>query len=107
MKRYGQMIKVKPGKLEEYCYHHANPWPEVNAMIEKCNIRNYSIFLKGDYLFAYFEYVGTDFETDMERMAQDKKTQEWWDVVKPCHIPLEDRTEGEWWSNMEEVYHLD
>lgn len=107
MKRIGEMIKVKPEKLEEYKYHHANIWPQINAMIKECNIANYSIYHHGDYLFAYYEYVGDDFEKDMARMAADPETQKWWDLVKPFQNPLEDRKEGEWWASMEEVYHLD
>ena len=38
-------------------------------MISDCNIQNYSIWCKGLTLFAYFEYVGNDFETDMTKMA--------------------------------------
>jgi len=107
MKRYGQVICVKPEKLEEYKRLHAAAWPEVLAMIEQCNIRNYSIYHKDDFLFAYFEYVGDDFDGDMAKMAADPKTQEWWAVCKPCHKPLETRAEGEWWAGMQEVFHCD
>lgn len=107
MIRFGQMIEVKPDRLEEYKRYHANPWPEINHMIKECKIQNYSIYHKGDYLFAYYEYVGEDYEADMGKMAADPKTQEWWNVVKPCQKPLDNRKEGEWWSDMEEVYHLD
>ncbi len=107
MRRIGEMIKVRPEKLEEYKAYHANPWPEVTAMIEACNIRNYSIFHRGDYLFAYYEYIGEDFAADMAKMAADPKTLEWWDVCKPCHEPLADRGESEWWAGMESVFHQD
>ncbi len=66
-----------------------------------------SIYCRDGYLFACFEYTGNDYEVDMAKMAAHPKTQEWWDVVKPCMQPLESRKEGEWWSDMEEVYHLD
>lgn len=108
MKRYGQVIGVKPERLAEYVEVHANVWPEVLAMIEECNMRNYSIFLLRDNtLFAYFEYVGDDFEGDMAKMAADPKTQEWWDLCMPMQEPLEDRAEGEWWHNLKEVFHTD
>lgn len=107
MKRYGSVIQVKPEKLEEYKYHHAHIWPEINAMIQACNIRNYSIYHFGGYLFSYLEYVGEDYEADMAKMAADPRTQEWWDLVKPFQNPLPERVEGEWWAEMEEVYHLD
>lgn len=79
----------------------------MNKMLRECNIQNYSIFSKGNYLFAYYEYVGEDYEGDMKKMSEDPKTQEWWEVVKPLQEPLEERKDGEWWANMEEVYHLD
>ena len=107
VQRFGQVIQVKPDKLELYKYHHANPWPEVNAMIKKCHMENYSIYYRDGYLFSYFEYTGDNFEADMAMMAEDSKTQEWWALVKPFQNPLATKTEDEWWSDMEEVYHLD
>lgn len=107
MKRYGQVIKVRKEHEAEYIRLHANPWPEINGMIKECNITNYSIFLRDGYLFSYFEYVGEDFEADMAKMAADPKTQEWWDLCMPCQQPLDTNKEGEWWGDMEEVYHLD
>ncbi|HSO86643.1 MAG TPA: L-rhamnose mutarotase [Draconibacterium sp.] len=107
MKRYGQIIGVKPEHFEEYKKYHAAVWPDVLKMITACNIRNYSIFHKDNQLFAYFEYVGDDFAADMAKMAADPTTQKWWSVMEPMQQPVENRKEGEWWANMEEVFHLD
>lgn len=107
MQRYGSVIKVRPDRLAEYKRYHAAVWPEVLATIRACNIRNYSIFWKDDFLFGYFEYHGADFAADMARMAADPKTQEWWAVMEPMQQPLESRASGEWWANMQEVFHTD
>lgn len=107
MKRYGQIIGVKPEHFETYKKHHSEVWPEVLDMIRKCNMRNYSIFHKDGKLFAYFEYTGNDFSADMAKMAADKKTQEWWEIMEPMQDPVSTRAEGEWWADMEEVFHLD
>lgn len=107
MKRYGSIIRLRPEKLEEYKELHAEVWPGVLKMITNCNIRNYSIYYKEGFLFSYFEYVGEDYEKDMAFMAADSETQRWWDVCKPCQQPLENIKEGEWWSDMEEFFHLD
>jgi len=107
MKRYGMMIRLKPGCADAYRAYHAKVWPEVLAMIRDCNIRNYSIYFKDDLLFGYFEYQGVDFKSDMGRMAADPKTQEWWAVMQPMQEPVETRIDGEWWAEMEEVFHLD
>jgi L-rhamnose mutarotase len=84
----------------------------VIAMIRKCNIRNYSIYLRKlpdgkHYLFSYFEYVGEDYDGDMAKMAADPITQEWWKHCIPCQDPLPDLAEGEWWATAEEAFHSD
>ncbi len=107
MKRYGQVIKLNPGKYAYYKRYHASVWPEVASKISECNIRNYSIYHKDGFLFAYFEYVGKDFEADMADMAADPKTQQWWEVVKPLQEPLSTRGVGEWGADMEELFHQD
>ena len=107
MVRHGQLIGIQPAKLEEYKRYHAKVWPKILARITECNIRNYSIYYKDGLLFAYFEYVGKNFDADMAKMAADPKTQEWWDIMKPMQKPLETRAQGEWWAEMEEVFHLD
>lgn len=107
MQRYGSIIGVNADKLEEYKRLHAAVWPAVLNMIHTCNIRNYSIFYKDGLLFSYYEYIGTDYEADMKKMAADPITQEWWTLCEPCQKPLDTRTQGEWWASMEEVFHTD
>ena len=94
MQRYGMVIEVKPDKIKEYKKLHAAVWPDVLKKITECNIRNYSIYLKDNTLFSYFEYIGNDFNADMEKMAADPTTQKWWDVCKPCQNPLATRENG-------------
>ena len=107
MKRYGQIIGVKPEQIAAYERIHAAVWPEVLAMIHACNIRNYTIYRFQNMLFAYFEYIGDDFAADMAKMAADPKTQEWWTHTNPMQAPVEGRAAGEWWAVMKEVFHTD
>ena len=107
VQRYGSVIKVKPEKLGEYKKLHAAVWPGVLKMISASNIRNYSIYYKDGFLFSYFEYTGNDYKADMEKMAADPLTREWWAICEPCQEPLSTRNEGEWWAGMEEIFHYD
>jgi L-rhamnose mutarotase len=112
MKRYGMVIGLRAEKIEEYKKLHTAAWPDVLRMIKQCHIQNYSIYLRQlddgrHYLFSYFEYTGSDFAADMAKMAADPTTQKWWALCIPCQQPLENRAEGEWWANAEEVFHLD
>ncbi len=107
MKRYGMVIRLRPEKREEYIELHRAVWPGVLETIRQCKITNYSIFLKDDLLFSYYEYIGEDYEADMRKMADDPVTQKWWTLCDPCQQPLEACAEGEWWAQMAEVFHFE
>ena len=107
MKRYASVIHLKPDAALAYKQLHAHTWKQVLAKITECNIRNYSIYLYGNMLFSYFEYVGEDYEADMAKMAEDEVTQAWWSVCKPLQSPVPEARPGEWWHDIEEVFHLD
>jgi L-rhamnose mutarotase len=100
-------LLLKPEAEADYRQLHAAVWPEVLKTIRSCNIRNYSIFLHNSVLFGYLEYLGKDFDRDMQKMADDPTTQQWWAITKPMQETLESHKPGEWWVRMEEVFHLD
>ncbi|MBN9510791.1 MAG: L-rhamnose mutarotase [Alphaproteobacteria bacterium] len=108
MQRMGMMMRLHAEHIAAYKKAHAEVWLSVLAQIARSNIRNYSIFLREpeNVLFAYFEYHGTDFAADMERMAADPETRRWWDFMKPMQQPLETRAGGEWWAPMEQVFYV-
>ena len=105
MRRFGQVIRVKPASIEAYERLHAETWPGVLAAIAAANIRNYSIFRHEDVLFAYFEYVGDDFGADMARMAADPTIVEWWSITDAMQIPYPEREPSAWWLTLAEIFH--
>jgi L-rhamnose mutarotase len=106
MKRYGQLIRVLPEYRDEYVRIHADVWPEVLATIADCNIRNYSIFLVDDLLFAYFEYMGSDYDVDMAKMAACPDTQRWWKITDAMQEPFGEMGSERRWRLMDEVFHF-
>ena len=104
VQRFGSISRVKPEKLEYYKKLHANPWPQINAMIKECNIENYSIYYHAGRLFTYYEYTGDDYAADMAKMAADPETQRWWDECIPC---LDPSKEDGPWLDMDRVYRID
>jgi L-rhamnose mutarotase len=109
MKRVGQTIRLRPEAEAEYRRIHVKIWPEIEHAIRESGITNYSIFLKDGVMFAYFEYTGPDdeFNARMQKMANAPRMREWWDITEKMQAPLETRAPGEWWANMEEVFHQD
>jgi L-rhamnose mutarotase len=104
--RYCQVVGLNPEMHDEYLRLHAAVWPEVEATLIRCNVTNYSIFLSGDLLIAYFEYVGDDFDADQARIAADPATQEWWKLTDPCQSPVPTAPAGSLWAPAEEIWHL-
>ena len=107
VQRKGWVIRLKPGKLKDYKDLHKKVWPGILKKLKEVNIRNYTIFYRDGLLFSYFEYTGNNFAADMNKMAVDSLTQEWWKLTNPCQEPIKTAGEGVWWADMEEVFHMD
>ena len=109
VRRMGMVIAIRPEKIPLYKELHAHPWPEMNAALSAANIRNYSIYLREpeNLLFGYWEYTGSDFAADMKVLDQLAVSKKWLALTDPCQQRLQSAAEGEWWSAMPEIYHLD
>lgn len=103
--RYGRLIRLKPEYRERYVILHEHTFPEVLEQIRTSNICNYSIFLHDGLLFSFFEHVGTDFDADMEAMADNPTVQDWWTLTDPMQESLTPEDDEQWWVTMEELYH--
>lgn len=104
---FGQLGCLKPEKIEEYEALHANPWPEVLKTIHDCNLRNYSIFRHENMVFAYFEYIGEDYDADMAKMELCPHTQEWWKHTKPCFVKFSIRPDSEFYADMKQIFYFE
>jgi len=107
MERFAFAIGLRPEAIDEYRRIHAAVWPDVLDQIRRSNIRNYSIFFRDGLLFAYYEYVGTDHASDMAKMAEDPRTQAWWEITMPMQERLDDAPDDGRWSPTELMFHVD
>lgn len=103
-KRFCQRAFLKREKIEEYRALHAAVWPDVLKTIKDCNLQNYSISIMDDMVVAYFEYTGTDYDADMDKMAADPVTQEWWKHTKPCFVGHD---QGVYYEDLEEIFYYE
>ncbi|KAF2450075.1 L-rhamnose 1-epimeras-like protein [Karstenula rhodostoma CBS 690.94] len=114
-RRIGQWLYLKPEKIEEYKKCHAAVWPAVLEQIRGSNIRDYSIFLSMEprpTLFASFKYVGSAFDEDMARMAENPKVKEWWAMTdgmqeSPVEGAIGSARGPGWWGQTEEVFYVE
>lgn len=103
-KRFCQRAFLKKEKIEEYRRLHAAVWPDVLKIIKACNLENYSISIMDNMVVSYFEYTGDDYDADMDKMAADPVTQEWWKHTKPC---FEGHDQGVYYEDLEEIFYYE
>lgn len=101
MARVAFVMKLKPGCEAVYKQRHDRIWPELVDSMKRRGRRNYSIFLHGLLLFAYFE-------TDDPGPAPgpvEPVTLKWWKSMEPY---MEYNADGTPWREpLSEVFHLD
>ena len=109
-KFFGQIGRIKPECIEEYCRLHevdvyTEKWAGVLQLIRDCNIQNYNIFIEDDVVFGYYEYVGEDYEADMAKMAADPLNQEWWSHTRPCFTQYKADSPEAFYTDMKQIFH--
>ena len=104
MKRFILHSYLKPEKVEEYMELHRNAWPEVCELITKSNIRNFSISIRGNELYTYYEYIGTNYEEDMKIQEESPIVQEWWSHTRPCFLYHD---KGVYYDELQEIFFLE
>jgi L-rhamnose mutarotase len=106
VKRIGMVIRIDSLKIKDYLLLHADSNPGVRDLLQKYNLRNFSIFLTrlddGNYYeFGYYEYTGHNYESDMAALDAEPRNKEWLKICDPMQIPLKGEKA---WKKMEKIY---
>jgi len=104
MIRKAFLMTLKPGHQDEYERRHSPIWPDLQEVLKKHGVSNYSIFLdrNSDLLFAYAEI---ELESLWQQIAQTEECRRWWANMRdlmptnPDESPLA--------VSLSEVFHLD
>ena len=107
IKRIASVIGINDENIARYEELHAAVWPDILNRLTQSNVHNYSIYRFDNTLFSYMEYTGVDYQSDMDAIAADPITQDWWKLCIPLQVPMPARKEGEWWMEIPELFHLD
>ncbi len=106
--RFGRVIKLKTECEQEYREYHRNLWPEIEAAIRAAGIKNYSIFLRDGYLFAYMELAAEISPGGLAQYwANNETCKEWEKQMNRMQEPLSNAQAGESWAPMDEIFHQD
>ena len=124
-RRIGGAIQLRPEMYNRYTQLHDLVWDEVIERLYKSNIRNFTIHFhkETNTLFSHFEWIGNvdcndeeeverRLKADMDAIAMDPATKEWWSYCEPCQRPFSQWPvelpppskqqgvipKGDWWS---------
>ena len=106
-KRYALAVRLKDEKREFYIKNHANVWPEILNELKKIKVKNYSIYLKEDFMFGYLEYDGDNFDQDMAEMGKIPIVKKWTDLMIECFSPFPNNENNNSWVMMDEIFYME
>ena len=104
MERIGFTMRILDGQVEEYVRRHEAVWPELLADLRAAGARNYSIFRRGQDLFAYLEV--DDFAAFTAAMGRSDANARWQAEMASLIDPLTDPATG-FHTRILEVFHLE
>ena len=104
--RYAMAVRLKDEKRDFYIKNHANVWPEVLSELKKIKVKNYSIYLKEDFMFGYLEYDGINFNKDMEEMQKIPVVDKWTKLMIDCFNPFPNNEDNNSWVMMDEIFYM-
>jgi len=104
MIRQAFLMTLKPGRQDEYERRHNPIWPELQAVLKKHGVHNYSIFLdrRTDQLFAYAEI---ECEQLWQQIAETESCRRWWSHMS--ELMLSNSDDSPVVVVLDEVFHLD
>ena len=103
MERVAFVMRVRPGHEAEYRRRHEAVWPEMLRALKDAGCSNYSIYMKGQDLFAYMEVA--DFEAFKRYMSANKDSQRWEARMAPI-MEQAIRADTGFHEVLPEVFHL-
>jgi len=99
MKRVAFKMYLKEGYKEEYRKRHNEIWPEVEDLLKKAGISDYSIFLD-ERTHVLFAVQSISNEEGSQSMGHQEIIQKWWDYmsdimeVNPDNSPVSEELEA-------------
>lgn len=109
MKRYCLALDLKNDEalIREYERYHQNVWPEILESIKASGISHMEIHRTGNRLFMIMETEeGFSFEQKAKADAENKKVQQWEELMWKYQQALPGSKAGEKWVLMEKIFEV-
>ena len=93
MEKYAWSARIVDGAAEEYKRRHSEIWPEMVEVLTQAGIVNYTIWLKGNELFGYYECEkGIQYAAKVQ--AESPTVKKWDEYMKDILIMEKDPVTG-------------
>ena len=99
--RYFFKLSINAAEKALYISRHQNVWPEMLEELKKAGIRNYSLFLKGNDVYGYWEC--DDLEATMKILNKSRVNEKWQESMRGIIASRDDLIP----SSYDEVFHMD
>jgi len=103
MKRVAEIIYIVEEKREEFLKGALNLTEEEAKVLWLCGVRNQQYYALNDLIFMTFEYVGNNFNDDMEKMANYLETKGLLVDKRRKDVPVEERDTTNWWAPVKKL----
>jgi L-rhamnose mutarotase len=97
-------MKLNKGFEQEYKKCHDELWPELQTLLKKTGIKNYSIFLD-DETNVLFAYLTIDDVIKLNDLPHESVMKKWWDYMKDIMETNEDGSPKS--ITLKEVFYLE
>jgi L-rhamnose mutarotase len=108
MPRVAFLLRLRPGTEEAYDQAHKEVWPEMQALLKRAGVSEYSIFRRDQLLFLTMQVE--NFEQTWATIEADPINARWQRAMAPYFAPpdpaLDQLRPGERFPMMREVFYL-
>jgi L-rhamnose mutarotase len=103
MQRVAFKMQLFKGCEEEYKKRHDALWPELQALLKRAGVHDYSIFLDAA-TNALFGYLTIEDKTRLDELPNDPVMKKWWAYMKDIMETNEDNSPVS--MSLKEVFYL-
>ena len=96
-------MKLFKGREDEYKKRHDAIWPELETLLKKTGVKDYSIFLDEETNIL-FGYLTIDDKTKLDELPTHPVMKKWWAYMKDIMETNEDNSPVN--INLKEVFYL-
>ena len=98
MKRSAEIIHIVPEKKEAYLSKYLHPTEDILHILWNCGIRKQFYYEFGDEILRTYEYTGKNFTKDMEAIATNESTKDFFVAKRRKDVPEDQLETTDWWA---------